>query len=169
MVLDTGNNAIPIERDVRETPTVAALEAEYQESTAAQNLTGAGGWTDVTGATITLTLESARSLLIMGNIQAIMPASEDQMGCGISIVVDGTRDVSTARNVAFDLYDEIDSNDVVATDSASTKIICSTQLLTSLGGGSHTIKLQANSWIDGAVGWGAQLPEGKSSIMILII
>ena len=168
-MLTTDGGAIGNETDVRETPTADSVAAYYQASTAAQNLTVAGGFDDITGVTKTITLSSTKNVIIFGNVRAILPAAEQDVGCEVGVVIDTVSKTDSRRKSSFELYEKATGSEVAPVDSTDTIVNVAVQFHTTLGAGSHTIKLEAQSVDDGAVGWGAQLPDGKANMIILVI
>lgn len=141
--------------DVRETPKDTEATMTTAESTGAQTLGSEEGWTDVTGCTKTIITEGETTIAVFGNVQGDFPAAIQNHGVGVKILVDAVDKAERAevKNYSVNL-------------AANNKLNVPIQYCGVLAAGSHTIKLQAYGYEDGA-GTKVTLPSGYSSLVII--
>lgn len=154
MVLDTGEEESPFggrgrdafeRRDVRDTATKGVLGLEFADATANQDLTNAGGWTDLTSMSVTFTLDEEQKVLIMGNVVA-QPGDDIADPAVLIRLHDGAAISNTEREILLDM--KVGANSVLC-DGTTTKMTLSTFHVETLAAGSHTIKMQGRGGPDG--------------------
>ena len=158
-----------IETDVRETAVPDEIVTYYNESTAAQTITNAAGWADITGVTRTLTITDNKTVVIFSSVQAELPAGEDKVGLSIRVDIDGTAKTNSTRKTAFELKTATGTEEVRPLDDTDTSVTVSTQYVETLSSGSHTIKIQASGQLNGTSGWAVSLASGNSNMAIMAV
>ena len=170
MVLNLDEEQIQFEQvDVRETAIEEQIASSYKESTGAQNLTNANGFTDLTGVSISVTLKESKDIVIFGNVEGILPSGEDLIGCSIRILIDGSAQANSVRTHKIEMLEVGGNAEVRTKDDTDTIFNVATQFHVQKAAATYTIKLQAKGFNNGTPGWAVQMASGKSSLLVMVV